>query len=48
MSLCDEEDANLLHLFLGLLLELRLSAHPLPHPYLEGQRLGDFALCQGE
>lgn len=26
-------------------LELKLSAHPLPHPDLEGQRLGDFVLC---
>lgn len=48
MGLLNEEDANLLHLFLGLLLELRLSAHPLPSPPLEGQRLGDFALCRGE
>lgn len=48
MGLCVEEDANLLQLFLGLLLELRLSAHPPPHPYLEGQRPGDFALCRGE
>lgn len=45
MSLCDEEDAISFHLFLGLLLELRLSAHPLPHRYLEGQKLGDSVLC---
>lgn len=32
MSLCDEEDASFFHLFLGLLLELRLSVHPLHHP----------------
>lgn len=32
MSLCDEEDASFFHLFLGLLLELRLFVHPLPHP----------------
>lgn len=31
MSLCDEEDASFFHLFLGLLLELRFSVHPLPH-----------------
>ena len=29
-------------------LELKLSARPLPHPDLEGQRLGNSVLCEGE
>lgn len=46
MSLCDEEDASFFHLFLGLLLELRLLVHLLPHPCnLKGQRLEDPVLC---
>lgn len=44
LSLCDEEDADLLHLFLGWLLELRLLSLT-SSPHLEEQRLGNFALC---